>query len=62
MVSCVRPDNQNLIRSRDMGFYLFIYMCNIVIKKSVINTGISLYNKVPDQIKLREILIYLKRT
>jgi hypothetical protein len=29
-------------------------------KKSVTNMGIGLYSNIPDQIKLREILIYLK--
>jgi hypothetical protein len=34
--------------------HLHVQHCNtVLLKKSVINMGIGLYNKVPDQIKLR---------
>jgi hypothetical protein len=33
---------------------LHVQPCNAVLFKRVINMGISLYNKVPNQIKLRE--------
>jgi hypothetical protein len=41
---------------------LHLQHCNTVLfKKTVINMGISLYNKVPDQIKLREYFNLFKK-
>jgi hypothetical protein len=53
-------DIQNYNTQRKLNFH--VQHCNTVhFKRSVINMGISLYNKVPNQIKLREIFNSFKK-